>query len=119
MVNVAIKSENLSPFGGIFSIIYYCCPIKLFEPGIQNQGWYLFVSTYNIHEKSGKVNGYAPFFSRFQAYFQLKSGWIEPLRVGGHAPFSPFLLNFFFIGMKIYMNHKPVPVRIDSTKSFH
>ena len=87
-----------------------------------------FVSTYNIHEKSGKVNGYAPFsgsgltsrgnreriysvflaqvighqqislsyvngnapFSmRFQADFLLTSGWIRPLRVGGHAPFSP------------------------------
>ena len=29
------------------------------------------------------------FFSRFQADFQLTSGWIEPLLVGGHAPFSP------------------------------
>ena len=29
------------------------------------------------------------FFSRFQADFQLKSGWIEPLLVGGYAPFSP------------------------------
>lgn len=30
------------------------------------------------------------FFSRFQADFQLKSGWIEPLLVGGYAPFSPY-----------------------------
>ena len=29
------------------------------------------------------------FFSRFQADFQFKSGWIEPLLVGGYAPFSP------------------------------
>ena len=29
------------------------------------------------------------FFSRFQADFLLTSGWIRPLRVGGHAPFSP------------------------------
>ena len=29
------------------------------------------------------------FFSRFQADFQLKSGWIEPRLVGGYAPFSP------------------------------
>ena len=29
------------------------------------------------------------FFSRFQADFLLTSGWIEPLRVGGYAPFSP------------------------------
>ena len=29
------------------------------------------------------------FFSRFQADFQLTSGWIEPLLVGGYAPFSP------------------------------
>ena len=32
------------------------------------------------------------FFSRFQADFQLKSGWIEPLLVGGYAPFSPPIL---------------------------
>ena len=31
------------------------------------------------------------FFSRFQADFLLTSGWIEPLLVGGYAPFSPFL----------------------------
>ena len=30
------------------------------------------------------------FFSRFQADFQLKSGWIEPRLVGGYAPFSPY-----------------------------
>ena len=29
------------------------------------------------------------FFSRFQADFLLTSGWIRPVRVGGHAPFSP------------------------------
>ena len=29
------------------------------------------------------------FLGQFQADFQLKSGWIEPLLVGGHAPFSP------------------------------
>ena len=29
------------------------------------------------------------FFSRFQADFLLTSGWIEPLLVGGYAPFSP------------------------------
>ena len=29
------------------------------------------------------------FLGQFQADFQLKSGWIRPLRVGGHAPFSP------------------------------
>ena len=29
------------------------------------------------------------FFSRFQADFQLKSGWIELRLVGGYAPFSP------------------------------
>ena len=29
------------------------------------------------------------FFSQFKADFQLKSGWIEPLLVGGYAPFSP------------------------------
>ena len=29
------------------------------------------------------------FFSRFQADFQLTSGWIEPLLVGGYATFSP------------------------------
>ena len=29
------------------------------------------------------------FFSRFQADFQLKCGWIEPRLVGGYAPFSP------------------------------
>ena len=28
------------------------------------------------------------FFSRFQADFQLKSVWFEPLLVGGYAPFS-------------------------------
>ena len=30
------------------------------------------------------------FLGQFQADFQLKSGWIEPLLVGGYAPFSPF-----------------------------
>ena len=30
------------------------------------------------------------FLGQFQADFQLKSGWIRPLLVGGHAPFSPF-----------------------------
>ena len=29
------------------------------------------------------------FLGQFQADFQLKSGWIEPLLVGGYAPFSP------------------------------
>ena len=29
------------------------------------------------------------FLGQFQADFQLKSGWIRPLLVGGHAPFSP------------------------------
>ena len=29
------------------------------------------------------------FFSLFQAVYLLTSGWIEPLLVGGHAPFSP------------------------------
>ena len=29
------------------------------------------------------------FLGQFQADYQLKSGWIEPLLVGGHAPFSP------------------------------
>ena len=29
------------------------------------------------------------FLDQFQADFQLTSGWIRPLRVGGHAPFSP------------------------------
>ena len=29
------------------------------------------------------------FSGRFHANFRLKSGWIEPLRLGGHAPFSP------------------------------
>ena len=43
-----------------------------------------------------KVNGHAPFFSNFMPVFQLTSGWIKPLRVGGHAPFSP-LLPFIFI----------------------
>ena len=32
------------------------------------------------------------FLGQFQADFQLKSGWIEPLLVGGYAPFSPLLL---------------------------
>ena len=29
------------------------------------------------------------FLCRFQTVFKLKSGWIEPLQVGGHAPISP------------------------------
>ena len=29
------------------------------------------------------------FFSLFQAVYLLTSGWIEPLLVGGYAPFSP------------------------------
>ena len=33
------------------------------------------------------------FLGQFQADFQLKSGWIEPLLVGGHAPFSPISSN--------------------------
>ena len=37
------------------------------------------------------------FFSRFQADFQLKSGWIEPLLVGGHAPFSPLRIYIFYV----------------------
>ena len=32
------------------------------------------------------------FLGQFQADFQLKSGWIEPLLVGGYAPFSPVKL---------------------------
>ncbi len=43
-----------------------------------------------------KVNGHAPFFSNFMPVFQLTSGWIKPLRVGGHAQFSA-LLPFIFI----------------------
>ena len=43
-----------------------------------------------------KVNGHAPFFSNFMSVFQLTSGWIKPLRVGGHAQFSA-LLPFIFI----------------------
>ena len=31
------------------------------------------------------------FLGQFQADFQLTSGWIEPLLVGGHAPFSPIV----------------------------
>ena len=37
------------------------------------------------------------FLGQFQADFQLKSGWIEPLLVGGYAPFSP-------IGQKIALD---------------
>ena len=36
------------------------------------------------------------FFANVMPVFQLTSGWIKPLRVGGHAPFSP-LLPFIFI----------------------
>lgn len=32
------------------------------------------------------------FLSRFQVDSRLKSGWIEPLQVGGHAPFSAGLI---------------------------
>ena len=34
------------------------------------------------------------FLCRFWAVFRFKSGWIKPLRVGGHAPFSPCKLVF-------------------------
>src|SRR5574344_551535 len=45
---------------------------------------------------SAIFNGYAPFFDNFMSVFQLTSGWIKPLRVGGHAQFSA-LLPFIFI----------------------
>lgn len=36
------------------------------------------------------------FLGQFQADFQLKSGWIEPLLVGGYAPFSPLTFSNSF-----------------------
>ena len=33
------------------------------------------------------------FLSRFWAVLRFKSGWIKPLQVGGHAPFSPCRTN--------------------------
>ena len=39
------------------------------------------------------------FLGQFQADFQLKSGWIEPLLVGGYAPFSPLLVSFLVHGV--------------------
>ena len=41
------------------------------------------------------------FFSRFQADFQLKSGWIEPRLVGGYAPFSPHNVNSMLFAILI------------------
>ena len=37
----------------------------------------------------GDIERMLRFLGRFHADFQLTSGWIEPLRVGRHAPFSP------------------------------
>ena len=35
------------------------------------------------------------FLGQFQADFLLTNGWIEPLLVGGYAPFSPIILDDF------------------------
>ena len=48
------------------------------------------------------------FLGQFQADFQLKSGWIEPLLVGGYAPFSPFY------GIETIKNE----IRLDSKSPF-
>ena len=45
---------------------------------------------------SARLNGYAPYFFQFHAGYSAHKWWIKPLRVGGHAPFSP-LLPFIFI----------------------
>ena len=37
----------------------------------------------------------ARFWYMHEAVFWFKSGWIKPLRVGGHAPFSPLCFTFF------------------------
>ena len=48
------------------------------------------------------------FLGQFQADFQLKSGWIEPLLVGGYAPFSPYdyfcsdFILFFISNQELY-----------------
>ena len=44
------------------------------------------------------------FLGQFQADFQLKSGWIEPLLVGGYAPFSPIEAHvcICFIAYNVY-----------------
>ena len=41
------------------------------------------------------------FLGQFQADFQLKSGWIEPLLVGGYAPFSPLSAGMWFLSMNV------------------
>ena len=47
------------------------------------------------------------FSDRFHADFQLKSGWIEPLRLGGHAPFSPPIRQLVLTVLKlVFTNFK-------------
>lgn len=47
------------------------------------------------------------FLCRFQTVFKLKSGWIEPLQVGGHAPISPNFkdltsFDYFIVENKVF-----------------
>ena len=43
------------------------------------------------------------FLTRLYPDSQLKSGWSEPLRVGGHAPFSPAIVSLLEVGNAKYI----------------
>ena len=51
---------------------------------------------YSSHLSRNRWTAMLRFLGQFQANFQLTSGWIEPLLVGGYAPFSPLCSTLHF-----------------------